>query len=734
MKQCKENTTVDVLFIKCILTGLPGVGKTSFLRRIEKKLAPSRNKGKELEVIPSTGFESSLTVNIADDSTSITAAAITSGHWTPTIDLHDQGSFLLSLVKHQHGSAIRKSNREVSPSGNFNSQPDSTSSCTSHTKGPAVKVADSLPNVKPSKKAMKKGLSTAQKFVEKAAHRHTAADKAENADMLTTVYFLDTGGQPEFHELLPPLLHGSAFHLIFFNAFQDLYKPVEVVYRHQEKSMPSIKYKSNSSSIEIVHQLLVSFFSISDKEKYRSVAALFGSHIDMLNEEKRAQELHEVSKHLEEAFKHTSLYQDHFLVKPRHENCPYIFQPLDNMACSEEELERVQQFLTEIIQRRFSPVTLPVTWSIFHLSLREKYEKPSICPMKECIELAEECRIPAAHVPHVLEFFHFNLGTILYYSEISALRDYVIVNPNVLFQGISHLVTHAFMGSEQYHDSVQNLRVSGEIPADVLRLNEPLSTDSPLTNQCIVDLLVHFKLLHVSRKSSYFMPCLLLPDPDVVSSLMSLEVLGVSPPPLLILFEEGFVPIGLFSGVINELSQEWTLDEENRFRNRVKFFAPPGYVELRQCLKYIEVRAVNVESFYVSIRENMSKCLENVTCIQPHLTETKHKFGFYCPGSLSSHLHPCEYSSKFAQALICTKTPKCFDPKLIPPQYKPWFQVREYYTSAINKSILSYIQSLYVFSILVLRLQLVLKRSQKVGKHEFKAFLTKLLKFLLDIQ
>ena len=102
------------------------------------------------------------------------------------------------------------------------------------------------------------------------------------------------------------------------------------------------------------------------------------------------------------------------------------------------------------------------------------------------------------------------------------------------------------------------------------------------------------------------MPCLLLPDPDVVSSLVSLDVLGVSPPPLLILFEEGFVPIGLFSGVVNELSQEWTLDEENRFRNRVKFIAPPGYVELRQCLKYIEVRAVNVESFCVSIRENMS--------------------------------------------------------------------------------------------------------------------------------
>ena len=48
-----------------------------------------------------------------------------------------------------------------------------------------------------------------------------------------SIYFMDTGGQPEFHELLPPLLRGPALHLIFFNASHDLTLTVEVHFRHE---------------------------------------------------------------------------------------------------------------------------------------------------------------------------------------------------------------------------------------------------------------------------------------------------------------------------------------------------------------------------------------------------------------------------------------------------------------------------------------------------------------------
>ena len=148
-----------------------------------------------------------------------------------------------------------------------------------------------------------------------------------------------------------------------------------------------------------------------------------------------------------------------------------------------------------------------------------------------------------------------------------------------------------------------------------------------------------------------------IPDPTVVTSLVSLDVLSITPPPLLILFEEEFVPIGLFSGLINELSNKWeNIDKSSCFRNKVKFIIPPGYVELRHCLKYIEVRAVNMDPHCPRINDETFESLENVLKVQPHLEETKCMVGFYYPGSLSSdHPHTCKYSCKFDKALICTK-------------------------------------------------------------------------------
>ena len=54
---------------------------------------------------------------------------------------------------------------------------------------------------------------------------------------------LDIGGQPEFHEILPLLLHGMALNLIFFNVTHDLDSPYTVVvYRSDSTLKGPYKY------------------------------------------------------------------------------------------------------------------------------------------------------------------------------------------------------------------------------------------------------------------------------------------------------------------------------------------------------------------------------------------------------------------------------------------------------------------------------------------------------------
>ena len=668
LKQCQKDGTVDILPVKCVLTGLPRVGKTSFLKRVQQKMNSRTVHHNKEEVIPSTGFEAPITVNIAEEATTISTATINKGHWVVTDDLHEQGNILMSSLRPQNDNLAQQ--RDIT-------QPDNKT--PSPQRSAPVSLTESLPPpstsiLKSTSRIIVSDFKSAKMMMEDAVWQRPAKE-FEDGGTPTQLSFIDTGGQIEFQELLPPLLHGPAIHLIFFNAFSSLFKAVEVEYRHPDSNISSVKYETSSSSIEIIQQLLVSFYGISQKDNSKSVACLFSSYIDQFssNPDERAQQLKEVSDSLRKQFCDTSFYKNNYLAQPIKEECPYIFQPLDNIGCPEDELEKAQQFILSVVKESFTPVSLPVKWATFHLALRNEYEKsPGVCTMEQCSRLADDCRIPAEHLPFVLEFFHFTLGTILYYKDIISLKDFVIVNPNILFSGISKLVALYFIGSGERYGTTQSIRQTGEVSKSNLQLNEPLSENCPLTSQHLVDLLAHYKLL-VSKESTYLMPCLLLPDKEVVSSLVSLDVLSLSTPPLLILFEEGFVPIGLFSGMVNVLSERWDLDESNRFRNRVKFTTPPGYVEIRQCLKYIEIRAERMSSYYKKIQEEAMKCIESVISVQPHIKETKYLIGFYCPGSLSTHLHVCRYSCSFDKALVCTNDPKCFDSKPLSPKHHLWF-------------------------------------------------------------
>ena len=63
---------------------------------------------------------------------------------------------------------------------------------------------------------------------------------------------------------------------------------------------------------------------------------------------------------------------------PNIEDSSYWFQLIDNITCSDEEMQKIQDFLNQ-----FPTVSLPVAWATFHLSLRDKYEKSSgMCNMK----------------------------------------------------------------------------------------------------------------------------------------------------------------------------------------------------------------------------------------------------------------------------------------------------------------------------------------------------------------
>ena len=449
-----------------MLRGLPRVGKTSFLVRLQGKKSLLQSG----DIHPSSGFETPVNIQILEPTQFSTATISNKGIWVVADTLTKEGHVLIQQTKQKN-----QSHCEAMPNV---SQYEPMETEREHLDSEHYELSS---------------FDETREFISHVL-KSEGLESLEDLEESITIYFMDTGGQPEFHELFPPILHGPALHLIFFNASVDLDKPVEVHYCHKEKSIGSVEYTTNFSSIEVLHQLLSSFYCLQQqKESQQSISVLLGSYIDQLGENK-SQKIKEVSDRLSKVLEPTAFYENAFLISRKPENSNPIFLPIDNFTASEDELEEIKKFLLCVLYKTFEQISLPVTWAAFHLILRHRYEK-SVCTLKECEDLAVSCGIDKKDVPAVLRYLHNNLGTILYYEDVNDLNELVICDPNVLFHGISHLVTVSFAGSGPYHTIAEKIRNTGEIPVHVLEGAKPLNPNCPLKVTHLIKLLQHYKLV-----------------------------------------------------------------------------------------------------------------------------------------------------------------------------------------------------------------------------------------------
>ena len=388
---------------------------------------------------------------------------------------------------------------------------------------------------------------------------------SEHLSKATTVYLIDTGGQPEFHDLLPLLLRGPAFYLIFFSladSLDDRY----VIRCSYSPSSTSDKgcYKSAHSIKHVICQMLTSFAHSSvkkeDKCSIKPQAFVLATHLDKVSPEQVKAIDEELRKVLE--FKNQS--PQHEILVDATDRFGTLFVPIDNMSSSDQEVENLRSFLTDAVGKCCKPVPVPITWLMFHFILRDRYETKKVCTYEESVELATKCGINSRDVSDVLTYIYRKLGTILFYEDVPALNQLVICNPEVVYEAISSLIFDLYSSLER-NDSA---RFTGLISDRVFRSH---ISSRFLKADYIIELLKHFRILSPIKPSSqssavqYFVPCILhSSDSEVISD----------PHPLVFCFpftpnesdceECHAIPIGLATGLIVHLHSLPPTDFEGR--------------------------------------------------------------------------------------------------------------------------------------------------------------------------
>ena len=470
----------------------------------------------------------------------------------------------------------------------------------------------------------------------------------ETWDLFT---LLDTGGQPEFINMLPAINSSTAITFVVMNISdgKDCLKNTVVgqyVHEGYNYSKCTLKYtnmhllkcllssvkvaamKGDCFNPEIVKQVT--------KDKHpKPVVYIIGTCVDLLKKKFGETYNEEVDRINEEVKKLINVIKDKgvlkFQCKLYNENCVHVI-PVDNTISREkdikceisETIENIRKHCNTILRSK-PQYEIPIAWFILELELRNNDKVCiSLTKVKDICDriMPPHRQIKLEEIREILKFYH-SFGMLLYFSEVDGMNNYVITDPQWLFLNLSKIIMCKFVNNA---NDIYDADVIEEMDKGICSLELLKRLDLNLQGielESFVNLLIHLKVIApVMAENVYLMPTILPPCNDryifterecgePAAYTFDGQCICQEVKPLLIEFTSGTIPRGLFGFLVVQLLQDnpntyelYGKNDHNILRrcsDLLCFYVKPcSYVSLRDKIFYLElqVRVIGKESSY----------------------------------------------------------------------------------------------------------------------------------------
>ena len=502
----------------------------------------------------------------------------------------------------------------------------------------------------------------------------------ETWDLFT---LLDTGGQPEFINMLPAINSSTAITFVVLNMSKgkECLKN-SVIAQYECEGYNYDKCESKYTNIDLLKCLLFSIkfsamkqnfdpgivIKVTEDEHPESVVCIIGTCADVLKEEFDEQ----YNEELSEINKEVKTLVDIIKEKEKKLKDKMVFWckldgnfviPIDNTISSEpqndfecevaEEVHRIRECSNEILRKK-AQCEIPITWFILELELRNQ-EKVCI-PLTEVKDICD--RIMPSHrqmemkqIQEVLKFYH-SYGMLLYFSEVKGMKNYVITNPQWLFTNLTKILMCKF-AKDLFKSHLLEEMGKGICSMELL---EKLKLDlQGIELESFLELLVDLKVIVPVKpeKNTFFIPSMLSPydknDIFTEKDCGKPDAFGVDGQcicedvvPLLIQFTFGTIPRGLFGFLIVQLLQDdpdtyEMLDKSHHVLHPcadfICFYVKPcWYVFLRDRIFYLElqVRVIGEEpSYHYKLQTTVTEALKKLCC-EFNWSFDDCRYGFLC--------------------------------------------------------------------------------------------------------
>lgn len=384
------------------------------------------------------------------------------------------------------------------------------------------------------------------------------------------LYFVDTGGQPQFQEILPNFIKCD-INLLIHNLSQELDEFPEFSYKTAGKQF-TIPEQMKLSNIEIIEQSIKSITSTKFSRKEKLYVAILGTFKDKCNPNDFHKLQKEKGERLQECIKpYTGIGEG---------KCEMIFPSRDNKIFAIDgsdigwkgehpDLEDLKYKILEYAKEGYFEV--PIRYYLFLQVLKSHATKKKLpfLTLDVCSAIASSIltSMTRSDVKKALNLFN-DCNIILYFPKI--LKRLVFTDPAYLYSRVTGLIVASYESGDDISDDHSHFQKTGIFTKMFLKKIVDLKEfETSFTFDNFLDLLMGLFIVAKLAPERYFMPCVL---PLIKSSNSELnetkqimkenEIDG----PLVISFVHKMSPRGLFCSLVVALASlpTWTVNTDDK--------------------------------------------------------------------------------------------------------------------------------------------------------------------------
>ena len=498
---------------------------------------------------------------------------------------------------------------------------------------------------------------------------------------LQWIHFIDSGGQPQFHEVLPAFIRNTTATIFVMRLSERLDEHPLIEYYDVSGELCGKSYPHALRNDQMLQCCIRTIHSRPSREGKHSKTLVVGTHRDVENScsESRAEKNRKLTDML------TPSLQNHLVFY--HPFSEVIF-PINAKNPVEEDDQVCAMIRKQIEDKKNAPppYKIPIGWFLLEQDIINA-AKGGVISKTKCLGIAAILNINAETLKAALEYFD-DLNIFLYYPSV--LPDLVFSDSQVLLNKVTELVhfSYSLQGDSppvalegkwrQFRDKgivtlemFQDERFSGHYipdlftPADLIKLFQHLLIIAPLSN------------------AEYFMPSLLQTiTTEKVNKQLSTTPTSVAP--LLVYFPAGCAQNGVFCALVVYLLSKchWEFAKgtsECVSRSCVCFKIPetPVSIALADSFSFFKVSVEAPDPHYCSkvcpkIQEAIFSGVEAAARALKY-NNSKPKPAFLC-SKCSSESPPHAATPAIDDCyLVCTKS-ESFEP--LTEQHTVWFDVK----------------------------------------------------------